>query len=160
MCAVKCVFCKWDRRITEIARIVRVAVTADQFRAFRDDPNDGPITQVNLLKFRVKAEYQPDDPEFGEEISGEDAYIRYSEAFTFAAKKVGGSTLLLASTERYFIGQGDWDGVLVNQFPDRQAFIATLNHPDYKSMSRHREAGLLCQELIVTRPTWINGRKL
>ena len=113
-----------------------------------------------MLKFRVKAEYQPDDPEFGEEISGEDAYIRYSEAFTFAAKKVGGSTLLLASTERYFIGQGDWDGVLVNQFPDRQAFIATLNHPDYKSMSRHREAGLLCQELIVTRPTWINGRKL
>jgi hypothetical protein len=28
MCAVKCVFCKWDRRITEIARIVRIAVTA------------------------------------------------------------------------------------------------------------------------------------
>jgi len=134
--------------------------TADQFRAFRDDPYDGPVAQVNLLKFRVKAEYGPDDPEHGEAISGEAAYMRYSEAFTEAAKEVGGSTLLLASTERYFIGQGDWDGLLVNHFPTRQAFIATLNHKDYKSMSRHREAGLLCQELIVTRPSWVSGEKL
>jgi len=134
--------------------------TADQFRAFRDDPYDGPIAQVNLLKFRVKAEYQPDDPEHGEKISGTDAYIRYSEAFTKAAAEVGGTTTLLATTERYFIGQGDWDGVLVNHFPSRQGFIATLNHPDYKSMSRHREAGLLCQELIVTRPLWLNGEKV
>jgi uncharacterized protein (DUF1330 family) len=133
--------------------------TADQFRAFRDDPYDGPVAQVNLLKFRVKAEYGPGDPEHGEAISGEAAYMRYSEAFTEAAKEVGGSTLLLASTERYFIGQGDWDGVLVNHFPTRQAFIATLNHKDYKSMSRHREAGLLCQELIVTRPSWVSGEK-
>ena len=133
--------------------------TADQFRAFRDDPHDGPVAQVNLLKFRVKAEYGPDDPEHGEATSGEAAYMRYSEAFTEAAKEVGGSTLLLASTERYFIGQGDWDGVLVNHFPTRQAFIATLNHKDYKSMSRHRDAGLLCQELIVTRPSWVSGEK-
>ncbi len=133
--------------------------TADQFRAFRDDPHDGPISQVNLLKFRVKAEYKPDDPEFGEECSGETAYIRYSEAFTKAAAEVGGTTSLLAGVERSFIGGSDWDGVLVNSFPNRQAFIATLNHPDYKSMSRHRDAGLLCQELIVTRPLWLHGEK-
>ena len=134
--------------------------TANQFRAFRDDPHDGPVAQVNLLKFRVKAAYRPEDPEHGEEISGEEAYTRYSEAFTEAAAEVGGTTLLLASTERYFIGQGDWDAVLVNHFPTRQAFIATLNHPDYKAMSRHREAGLLCQDLIVTRPSWVGGKKI
>ena len=133
--------------------------TASQFRAFRDDPHDGPVAQVNLLKFRVKAEYRPEDPEYGEDIPGEVAYTRYSEAFTAAAAEVGGTTLLLAATERYFIGGGDWDGVLVNLFPTRQAFIATLNHPDYKSMSRHREAGLLCQDLIVTRPSRVNGGK-
>lgn len=133
--------------------------TADQFRGFRDDPHDGPIAQVNLLKFRPKAEYRPDDAEFGEEISGRDAYARYSEAFTAAMAEVGGTTLLLSATERYFIGGGDWDGVLVNLFPDRKAFISTLNHPDYEAMSRHRDAGLLCQDLIVTRPDWINGRR-
>ncbi|MEQ9435413.1 DUF1330 domain-containing protein [Hyphomonas sp.] len=134
--------------------------TADQFRAFRDDPHDGPVAQVNLLKFRAKAEYAEGDPEHGEVISGEAAYQRYSEAFSVAAAEVGGSTMLLGSTERYFIGGGDWDAVLVNHFPTRQAFIATLNHKDYKSMSRHREAGLLCQDLIVTRPSWANGKKV
>lgn len=134
--------------------------TADQFRAFRDDPHDGPVAQVNILKFKVKAEYRPEDPEHGEAISGRDAYMRYSEAFTVAAAEVGGTTLLLGDTERFFIGNGDWDAVLVNHFPSRQAFIATLNHKDYKAMARHREAGLLCQELIVTRPTWVGGKKV
>lgn len=133
--------------------------TAAQFRAFRDDPHDGPVAQVNLLKFRIKAEYQPHDPEFGDDSTGREAYARYSQAFTAAAAEVGGITLLLGDTERYFIGGGDWDGVLVNHFPNRQAFIATLNHPNYKDMSRHREAGLLCQDLIVTRPTWVNGKQ-
>lgn len=134
--------------------------TAEQFRAFRDDPYDGPVTQVNLLKFRIRAVYQPSDPEFGEEISGRDAYRRYSEAFTKAAEEAGGTTLLLADTERYFIGNADWDGVLVNHFPDRHAFIRTLNHREYAQMARHREAGLLCQDLMVTRATWLAGRKL
>jgi len=134
--------------------------TADQFRAFRDDPYDGPVAQVNILKFKVKAAYRPEDPEYGEAISGRDAYMRYSEAFTVAAAEVGGTTLLLGDTERFFIGNGDWDAVLVNHFPNRQAFIATLNHKDYKDMARHREAGLLCQELIVTRPTWVSGKKV
>lgn len=134
--------------------------TADQFRAFRDDPHEGPVAQVNILKFKVKAEYRPEDPEHGEAISGRDAYMRYSEAFTEAAAEVGGTTLLLGDTERFFIGNGDWDAVLVNHFPNRQAFIATLNHKDYKEMARHREAGLLCQELIVTRPTWVGGKKV
>lgn len=134
--------------------------TAEQFRAFRDDPHDGPVAQVNILKFRVRALYRAEDPEYGEQISGRDAYLRYSEAFTKAAQEVGGSTLLLADTERFFIGGGDWDAVLVNHFPDRHAFIRTLNHPDYGDMSRHREAGLLCQELIVTRPLWLAGEKL
>ena len=133
--------------------------TADQFRAFRDDPYDGPVSQVNLLKFRAKAEYAETDPEHGEDCTGQAAYLRYSEAFSAAATAVGGTTSLLATTERYFIGGGNWDGVLVNTFPSRQAFIETLNHPDYKAMSRHRDAGLLCQELIVTRPHWLHGEQ-
>lgn len=134
--------------------------TAAQFRAFRDDPHDGPVAQVNLLKFRIRAEYPPGDREHGTDISGREAYARYSEAFSAAMDEVGGVTLLLGDTERYFIGGGDWDGVLVNQFPNRQAFIAVLNHRDYKDMARHREAGLLCQELIVTRPAWAGGKKI
>ncbi|MEL6828642.1 MAG: DUF1330 domain-containing protein [Pseudomonadota bacterium] len=131
--------------------------TADQFRAFRDDPHDGPIAQVNLLKYRVKAAYQPDDPEYGQGEPGAIAYQRYADAFGVAAAEFGGRCLLMGKTERYFIGQGDWDGVMVMFFPSRQAFIATLNHETYQDMHRHRDAGLLCQELITTRPSVAAG---
>lgn len=126
--------------------------TADQFRAFRDDPYDGPIAQVNLLKFRVKADYATDHELHGADEPGSAAYQRYVDAFQVAADEVGGTCLLYGATERYFIGQGDWDAVLVMHFPSRQAFIQTLNHPDYHAMHQHRDAGLLCQELITTRP--------
>jgi len=46
---------------------------------------------------------------------------------------------------------------MVMFFPDRKAFIATLNHPNYKEMSRHRDAGLLCQERLTTRPFRAEG---
>lgn len=126
--------------------------TADQFRAFRDDPYEGPIAQVNLLKFRRTAEYEPGAPEHGDGEPGAVAYQRYVDAFAAAAAEVGGQCLLYGETERYFIGQGDWDAVLIMHFPSRAAFIATLNHADYAAMHRHRDAGLLCQELITTRP--------
>ena len=131
--------------------------TGNQFRAFRDDPHDGPICQVNLLKFRVKAAYEVGHPNHGTDESGEAAYHRYARAFAEAAKEVGGACLLLSSAERYFIGNGDWDGVLIMHFPNRQAFIATLNHADYQDMHQHRDAGLLCQDLIVTRPSIVTG---
>ncbi|MEO0882892.1 MAG: DUF1330 domain-containing protein [Pseudomonadota bacterium] len=127
--------------------------TADQFRAFRDDPYDGPIAQVNILKFRVKTEYKPGDPEYGKDEPGRNAYQRYADAFGKAAAEVGGQCLLMGQTERYFIGDGDWDAVMVMHFPNRKAFIATLNHETYQDMHRHRDAGLLCQELITTRPS-------
>lgn len=131
--------------------------TGDQFRAFRDDPYDGPIVQVNLLKFRVKAEYPPDAPEHpdngGATEPGAVAYQRYADAFADAAQEVGGVCLLYGEVERYFIGEGDWDAVYINQFPNRAAFIATLNHENYHDMHRHRDAGLLCQELLTSRIT-------
>ncbi len=131
--------------------------TADQFRAFRDDPYDGPIAQVNLLKFRVRAEYGADEPEHGADEPGAAAYQRYVDAFQVAADEVGASCLLYGHAERYFIGQGDWDAVLVMHFPSRAAFIETLNHPEYHEMHRHRDAGLLCQDLLTTRPVAANG---
>ena len=127
--------------------------TADQFRAFRDDPYDGPIAQVNLLKFRVRSEYPADHPDHGRDEPGAAAYQRYVDAFRDAAAEVGGTCLLYGHKERYFIGQGDWDAVLVMHFPRRTAFIETLNHPTYAEMHQHRDAGLLCQDLITMHPT-------
>lgn len=134
--------------------------TAAQFRAFRDDPHDAMVAQVNLLKFRIKASYAPGDKEFGDGASGAEAYQRYADGFALAAAEADGICFLTGAVERYFIGNGDWDCVYINLFPNRQAFIATLNHASYKDISRHRDAGLLAQELLVTRPSMIAGQPL
>jgi uncharacterized protein (DUF1330 family) len=126
--------------------------TANQFRAFRDHDHDGPVAQVNLLKFRVKAIYQPTDPEYMDGSTGEEAYLRYADAFEQMAKDVDGACVFKGKAERFFIGDGDWDMVWINQFPDRKAFIETLNHNGYKQAARHRDAGLHHQDLIVTHP--------
>ncbi len=126
--------------------------TADQFRGFRDDAYEGPIAQVNLLKLRPVADYGDDPPadhEPGE--TGAIAYQRYAEAFGVAAAEVCGHALVLGTVERYFIGQGDWDAVMVMHFPNRAAFIPTINHSTYAEMHRHRDAGLLCQDLLTVR---------
>ncbi|WP_419945740.1 DUF1330 domain-containing protein [Candidatus Poriferisodalis sp.] len=131
--------------------------TADQFRAFRDDPYDGPIAQVNLLKFRVRVAYGPDESEHtNDEPGGGAAYQRRVGAFRVAAAEVGGTCLLYGHRARCFIGQGDWDAVLIMHFPNRAASIATLNHADYAEMHRHRDAGLLCQDLLTARPAVAN----
>ncbi|NBC19575.1 MAG: DUF1330 domain-containing protein [Alphaproteobacteria bacterium] len=126
--------------------------TADQFRAFRDDPHDGPVAQVNLLKFRPHAEYPETAREHGDGSTGYEAYARYADLFEEMMKDVGGQCIFRGDGERSFIGEGDWDMVWINWFPNRQAFIATLNHDNYQEAHRHREAGLDHQELIVTRP--------
>jgi len=126
--------------------------TGDQFRAFRDDPYDGPISQINLLKFKPKAQYPPEHPNHGVDEAGIEAYRRYVAAFKTAAAEVGGTCLTFGPGERYFIGNGDWDAVLVMHFPNRGAFIQTLNHETYEAMHIHRAAGLLCQDLLTVRP--------
>lgn len=131
--------------------------TAEQYRTLRDDPHKGPIAQVNILKFKLKAEYKPDDPEYGENISGAEAYRRYAEGFAPAAAEVGGQCLLMGKVQHYFIGKGDYDMVMVMHFPSRIAFIKTLNHPSYDTIKRHRDAGLLCQELISTEVLMASG---
>ncbi len=67
--------------------------TADQFRALRDDPHEGPVAQVNLLKFRERAAYTEADPERGDGSTGAQAYQRYADAFLKMAADQGGDCL-------------------------------------------------------------------
>jgi uncharacterized protein (DUF1330 family) len=141
-------------RIGQTEVVPALQPTAAQLRAYLDDPYDGPIGQVNLLKFRPLATYPEGSPEYGIDEPGSVAYRRYVDGFAEIAVEVGGMCLLMGHVERYLVGDGDWDAVLVMHFPDRHAFLATLRHERYADLHRHREAGLLCQELITVRVGW------
>ena len=89
--------------------------TTDQMRRFAKSGHDGPIVMVNLLKFRDKAQYQPEDPEYGDDITGAEAYARYNRdlgAFT-GESQIDISVVYEAVVEGFFIGDGDWDKVLL-----------------------------------------------
>lgn len=128
--------------------------TSDQMSAFAADPHDSPIVMINLLKFREKATYPAEAAEAAENLSGVEAYQRYGEGLAsfHADPNVGLEILYAGSVARFFIGEGDWDQVLVVRYPSRKHLLAMVSSETYQAAHRHREAGLLHQDLIETRP--------
>ena len=119
--------------------------TADQVRALRDAGAHGPVTMVNLLKFRDTARYE-DDKE--PPCTGREAYARYKHAFTVTVSAVSQAQVLYAGPVAHvFIGtpgrpETDWDEVLVVRYPSRAHFLAMMADPTYREALRHRYAGL------------------
>ena len=119
--------------------------TADQVQKLRDQGRAGPITMVNLLKFRKAARY-PDG--YGAPCSGEEAYARYQHAFTVTVGDISGAKVLYeGSVDQTFIGrlgspETDWDKVLIVRYPTRQHFLQMMANTQYREALVHRYAGL------------------
>ena len=119
--------------------------TAEQVRRLRDAGAEGPVTMVNLLKFRERARYED-----GTETpcSGREAYARYKHAFTVTVGAVSQARVLYSGpVAQVFIGapgqhETDWDEVLVVRYPSRAHFLAMMADPTYREALRHRYAGL------------------
>lgn len=119
--------------------------TAGQVRALRDAGPEGPITMVNLLKFRDRARYED-----GEEApcTGREAYARYKRAFTVTVAAVSQAQVVYSGpVGQVFIGEpgrpeADWDEVLVVRYPSRGHFLAMMADATYREALRHRYAGL------------------
>ena len=124
----------------------------EQIAALAAEDDGGPIAIANLLKFHVTAQYPAHAAEASLGRSGRGAYQVYAEAFVALIAEFGGSTIYWGDTVGYAIGQGDWDAVWINRFPNLAALRAASADPRYAEMHRHRDAGLDHQHAIVTRP--------
>jgi uncharacterized protein (DUF1330 family) len=108
----------------------------DQFAALAGAPDEGPVTMLNLLKFKPRA---------GDgEGSGREAYGRYGDAVVKMVEDRGGRLLWAGSADQILIGDPaqDWDWVALVQYPSRKAFIEMVTQPEYEQAHEHREAGL------------------
>lgn len=120
--------------------------TADQVRALRDRGPEGPVVMVNLLKFKIVADYSEGSPH--EPCSGAEAYARYQHAFTVTVGEVSQAQVLYEGpVDQIFIGaagapEADWDKVLIVRYPSRQHFLAMMANADYREALVHRYAGL------------------
>jgi len=111
----------------------------------------GPITMLNLLRFRDIADYSA-DPELAPDqpISGAEAYRRYTEHTMPHLIASGGEVVFEGSGGEFFIGPSDesWDHVLLVRQASLDAFFAFASHPGYLEGLGHRTAALEDSRLL------------
>ena len=121
--------------------------TEDQVRKLQSLPADEPIAALNLFRFNIQAQYQPEDREHGTpeaEVTGREAYLRYGEVAGRFIAELGGRVVFSSPVEQVMMGPSDpqWDLAAIMYFPSRRAFMEMLSNPDFQSASRHRKAAL------------------
>jgi uncharacterized protein (DUF1330 family) len=121
----------------------------EQFKkALSTIPAGIPVVMLNLLKFRETALYT-DGPS---EISGRDAYMRYSEKAIRHVKDVGGMPIWMGKVYAEIIAPpGEtWDEVLLVRYPSIEKFLEMVTNPSYRNCAVHRSAALEDSRLIAT----------
>lgn len=120
--------------------------------AFFSQNIEGPVTMLNLLRFREVADYSahpeliPDKP-----ISGAAAYqkkyIEYTMPFL---QESGGELLFLGKGGRYLIGpqEAQWDLMMLVRQKSVSDFMAFSNKEDYLIGLGHRTAALADSRLL------------
>ncbi len=126
-----------------------VIPTQEQMEGFLAPGPDGPISMVNLLKFKEKADYK-DGRET--ELTGQEAYTLYSRGVMETLAKVGGKLVFSGDVSRLMLGEVEdlWDTVAIAQYPSRAAMLEMMQLTEYQEISVHREAGLAGQLNIET----------
>jgi uncharacterized protein (DUF1330 family) len=123
--------------------------TAGGIQALARDSSSAKIAMLNLLKFREKAVYKDGR---ADNITGREAYQRYSNAMTKIVEREGGMILFTGRIAGLVIGEveGVWDVAAIMEYPSRAAFQRIVTLPEVQEISVHREAGLEGQLLIMT----------
>ena len=121
-----------------------------QMNEFLEGDIDSPISMVNLLKFKEKAEYEDGRDT---ELSGEEAYAIYAMEVHEHLKKVGGELIFGGQVNRLMLGEVEdlWDTVAIARYPSRKAMLEMMLSSDYQESEKHRSAGLLGQLNIETK---------
>jgi uncharacterized protein (DUF1330 family) len=111
----------------------------------------GPVTMLNLLRFRAQADYSG-SPELAPAapISGKHAYELYMAHTTPFLREAGGSLGFLGEGGPMAIGPADerWDLVLLVKYPGVDAFISFATNQAYRAGLGHRTAALADSRLL------------
>ena len=119
-----------------------ITPTPKQFEAFLGLDLDSPIHMVNLLKYRKRADYRTEIADDAD-CSGAEAYARYGRNTLKTIAAVGGRIVWSGSPALVLIGDGgEWDQVVIVEYPSADAFRTMMAMPDYQAGHVHRQAGL------------------
>ena len=121
-----------------------------QMNEFLEGDIDSPISMVNLLKFKEKAEYEDGRDT---QMSGKEAYQIYAIEVQEHLKKVGAEIVFGGVVSRLMLGEVEdlWDSVAIARYPSRKAMLEMMMSSEYQESEKHRSAGLLGQLNIETK---------
>ena len=127
----------------------KVMPNEDQVNGFLENPEIGPISMVNLLKFKEKALYE-DGRDTA--LTGEEAYGLYAAEVINLVEKYGGEFLFAGKVNRLMLGEVEeiWDSIAIAKYPNRKAMFDMTMDPEYQKIHVHRDAGLEGQLNIET----------
>tara|TARA_B100000886_G_scaffold102900_1_gene68355 strand:- start:1015 stop:1416 length:402 start_codon:yes stop_codon:yes gene_type:complete len=127
----------------------KITPSEEQINGFLEDPNVGPISMVNLLKYKDKADYTD-----GRDVnlSGKEAYMLYATEVINLISKYGGEFIFAGKVNRLMLGEVDemWDEIAIAKYPSRKAMFEMTMDPEYQKIHIHRDAGLKGQLNIET----------
>lgn len=126
-------------------------VSQEAGAAFFSRKISGPITMLNLLRFREVADYSatpelaPDEP-----ISGAEAYQKYIDYTRPFLEESGGELVFLGEGGRYLIGPQDerWDLMMLVRQNSMADFLAFSSNEAYLIGMGHRTAALADARLL------------
>jgi uncharacterized protein (DUF1330 family) len=100
----------------------------DQLKKLSNNPDDRPVTMLNLLKFKKDG--------------GRKLYAKYVKESDRFIQAVGARVIYLGKTAELIYGSESWDAVLLVQYPTRKSFTTMTTDPQYIEVHKFREAAL------------------
>jgi len=119
--------------------------------AFFKQNIQGPVTMLNMLRFKHTADYSliphlaPEAP-----ISGRQAYQRYMEATMPFLREAGSEILIYGKSNSFLIGPENekWDEVLLVKHASVAEFMKFAQNEAYLKIAGHRTAALADSRLL------------
>ena len=127
----------------------KVSPNEDQINGFLKNPEIGPISMVNLLKYKEIAVYEDGRDS---SLTGEEAYGLYASEVVNLIEKYGGEFVFTGKVSRLMLGEVEelWDSIAIAKYPNRKAMLDMTMDPEYQKIHIHRNAGLKGQLNIET----------
>ncbi len=129
--------------------------TDSQMQAFLATDQSSPAIFVNCHRYFSEARYPSDfdDDRYPTNVSGREAYHRYlKEVASRFVPQVGGRLLLAGPVDMVFIGEGEWDEIVIGQYPSKSDAMRVPALPGYEEIAVHRKAGLQEAQTMLLNP--------
>ena len=126
-------------------------ITEESGRIFFTSNFVGPITMLNLLRFKEEADFYS-CPELKPQstISGRECYKMYMKHTTPFLIEAGGELLYFGNTQPYIIGplEEEWDVMLLVRHASKEDFMQFASNEEYLKIKGYRTAALANSRLM------------